>query len=180
METAKRQKYPEKCRKKESTAHPKAKRCFPEGKEACYYSLFSTVVSTLPDNIAYVRIRVLFNRGASHPHALPIGRMYLPAFVCQHNYTRSSKKICRKNTILPDIPSASAFGESTPVTGHASFAKPKLTLAIWAAYLVLCLLPLNSTGLESRRHWVADPFYHHFSRNFSQSVAISVAVSAPI
>ena len=53
-------------------------------------------------------------------------------------------------------------------------------LAIWAAYLILRLLPLHSTGLESRRHWVADPFYHHFSRNFSQSVAISVAVSVAI
>ena len=146
---------PQKSRKKESTAHPKAKRCFPEGKEACYYSLFSTVVSTLPDNIAYVRIRVLFNRGASHPHALPIGRMYLRAFVCQHNYTRYNKKICRKNSILPDIPSLSAFREPTAIAGHASFAKPQLMLAIWAAYLILRLLPLHSTGLESRWRWDA-------------------------
>src|SRR3990172_9143777 len=38
-------KQPENRRKKESTAHPKAKRCFPEGKEAGYYSVTSTVVS---------------------------------------------------------------------------------------------------------------------------------------
>jgi len=103
----------------------------------------------LPYNLPYVRIRFLFNRGALYSHALCIDGMYLLAFVCQHNYTRSNKKICIKKTILPDITLLLTFREPTPIAGHASFAKPKLALAIWAAYLILRLLPLNSMGLES-------------------------------
>jgi hypothetical protein len=106
--------------------------------------------------------------------------MYSSAFVRQYYYTRKIKKICRKNAILPDITLTLTFRETAPIAGHASFAKPKLTLAIWAAYFILCLLPLHSTGLESRRRWVTEPVDHNLSRDFTYFTTISVAVSVPI
>ena len=126
--------------KKESTDYPRAMRCFPEGKEAKHYvtrrpsrppsdmnTLSYTLLSAPGSTLGTVSRHVLSSK-------VSINLASVNKIIGPRKVERREKK--------EFFTGLSALRESTGLTRHTTFAKPKRHLAVWANYLVLCVLPL--------------------------------------
>lgn len=142
--------------KKESTAHPKAKRCFPEGKEAWCFPITVTLWSPPVYHILRQNQRRVSRFALFYPallstensrELLSVNKSFIFRPALYTVGTENPPKDAHFTGLFFDF---SALRKPAGFAGHASFTIAKLTLAVRANDLILLLLPLKTERAQAR------------------------------